>query len=352
MKNENPISRLVLVTIVCGLIEVACIVGGIFFQRYYIREYKSAEKTYSMGIQSTEHILTYLYTYENAILLKDCEGQKNALQIIQSELADIQSLNILQTEQEKEICKNALLNAKNLKSDSTDYKQILDSTRSDIGLFLSFLKEDKQAVQQSVEKINIYSVGFDVLAIFGTFFSVAMCIYLVGKNSKQIFEAKELEGYTDGLTHIYNRKFVDEQLSKKINTGAIGYLYMFDMDNFKKVNDTYGHEEGDRVLKDFATILNSTLRSTDYPCRLGGDEYMVFANAGDDTNAEKLAERIIDATLAHFENGNGNIITLSCGIAKVSGTKDFDTVYKEADNALYWIKNNGKNGYLLSGKDV
>lgn len=351
-QNEsNSISKLIWVTLICGLAEIVCIISGIMFQRYYISEYMKADKMYSTSIQSTEYILTYLYAYENATLLSDEDMRKNTLQIMQSEISNIQSMDVLKTEQEKTICKNAVASLKTIRNDSVGVDKAVETTRSEIGLLLTYLKEDKQETQKNVKKLNTYSFLFDCLAIIGTVISVIMCIYLVQKNSRQIFEKKELEGYTDGLTKIFNRKYVDERLSAKINTGNVGYLYMFDMDNFKKVNDTFGHEAGDEVLKGFAGILRNILRTDDIPCRLGGDEYMVFADVQTDENAERLAMRIINATLEYFEGTNGNVITLSCGIAKADGSLSFDEVYKMADDALYKTKNNGKNGYSIYGKE-
>ena len=120
------------------------------------------------------------------------------------------------------------------------------------------------------------------------------------------------------------------------------------MDNFKKVNDTFGHIAGDKTLQIFADTLRENTRKMDVIGRLGGDEFMVFflGMTNQDVAIEK-AKIIADSFLEKFKKKYClNEVSISVGIVRCpEDGKDFKTLYKKADKALYYIKNNGKNSY-------
>ena len=233
-------------------------------------------------------------------------------------------------------------------SDKDSVAKTVDKIASDTALLVTYLKTDMVASSEKISKMNRYSYLLDAAAIMVSLISIVACINLVSKNSKQMLEEKELENYTDGLTGLYNRKYVEERLAEKVNAGERGFLFMFDMDNFKKVNDTYGHDAGDAVLTGFSEVLRDTLRNNDVACRLGGDEFMVFVSGiRVNRDATALADRIITNTRKKFANSNGKIITLSCGIARTQVHETFDVLYKRADTALYYVKEHGKNSYHI-----
>ena len=101
---------------------------------------------------------------------------------------------------------------------------------------------------------------------------------------------------TDGLTNLYNRRYFDDSLSKEMARSTRHdnsfSLIMLDVDNFKNYNDTYGHPEGDEVLKDIGSIIKSSIRKIDVPCRYGGEEFAVILPETTKDNAVILAERI------------------------------------------------------------
>jgi len=163
---------------------------------------------------------------------------------------------------------------------------------------------------------------------------------------KKLFE----RAIKDPLTGLYNRYFLEEQGKVEIDRAKrYGYpisLIMFDLDDFKRVNDTYGHQEGDRVLVRFARILKSKVRSTDMPVRYGGEEFIVLLPNTTPSEALLVAERIrklMESTSFRF--GSEEIrITVSAGIASCDSPDcSLDKLIYQADKAMYEAKRNGKN---------
>jgi diguanylate cyclase (GGDEF)-like protein/PAS domain S-box-containing protein len=171
-------------------------------------------------------------------------------------------------------------------------------------------------------------------------------------------EAKRL-AITDGLTNLYNRLFYMQMADLEIKLAKRDRKYlvfaMFDMDNFKKFNDTYGHRQGDKLLKAFADILNNhCCRPNDYPFRIGGEEFLLIYSAGSVERSPDLAKRIFDAFLQldvpHRSNSHHKKATLSAGISVLSPESELeaDKLYHYADKALYEAKENGRNKYVIS----
>jgi diguanylate cyclase (GGDEF)-like protein len=156
---------------------------------------------------------------------------------------------------------------------------------------------------------------------------------------------------TDALTGLPNRRAVDVWASRELSAAArhdfAFWVVMADLDLFKKVNDTYGHDAGDTVLKAFAEILKTHTRQSDICARLGGEEFLVMITHSDRGGMETAVERIRD----QFENtkftfGNSSpAVTASFGIAGFRGTKppDWNALVACADTALYAAKRKGRN---------
>jgi diguanylate cyclase (GGDEF)-like protein len=121
-------------------------------------------------------------------------------------------------------------------------------------------------------------------------------------------------------------------------------LLVIDMDHFKEVNDQYGHQEGDRVLRNFAGIISDTIRNEDLLVRLGGDEFLV-ATETDADGAMRIARDIVSA----FGKDEPRI-TLSCGIAIAIEGDSPEDVVKKADEAMYRAKSEGRNRIVLYDK--
>lgn len=358
MFSKNPVTKLMAITVIAGIIELSCILTGIMFQRHFINQYQQTNRIYTDALQDAENVLSYTYLYESTIYKASLDLGSNVDyeqtydtigRQLSSELSSLQSSKALESGTVRTAYENVVSDVESLfASDKDSVAKTVDKIASDTALLVTYLKTDMVASSEKISKMNRYSYLLDAAAIMVSLISIVACINLVSKNSKQMLEEKELENYTDGLTGLYNRKYVEERLAEKVNAGERGFLFMFDMDNFKKVNDTYGHDAGDAVLTGFSEVLRDTLRNNDVACRLGGDEFMVFVSGiRVNRDATALADRIITNTRKKFANSNGKIITLSCGIARTQVHETFDVLYKRADTALYYVKEHGKNSYHI-----
>ena len=156
---------------------------------------------------------------------------------------------------------------------------------------------------------------------------------------------------TDALTGLPNRRAVDVWASRELSAAArhdfAFWVVMADLDSFKKVNDTYGHDAGDSVLKTFAEILKTHTRQSDICARIGGEEFLVMMTHSDRGGTKTAVERI----RKQFENTNftlgGRIVTAtaSFGIAGFRGNRppDWNALVECADTALYAAKHKGRN---------
>lgn len=154
---------------------------------------------------------------------------------------------------------------------------------------------------------------------------------------------------TDALTGLYNRACFEQRLTQQLSEKRRGTMVMLDMDNFKQVNDTFGHGVGDKVLILFADILLDLISDDDMMCRIGGDEFCGFiADITDEKELSAFAENAIErfATALHQEQ-LPEMTTVSIGFAVYDGNEDtsFISIYASADKALYRSKNSGKNTY-------
>jgi two-component system, cell cycle response regulator len=156
---------------------------------------------------------------------------------------------------------------------------------------------------------------------------------------------------TDALTGLPNRRAVDVWASRQLSAAArhdfAFWVVMADLDLFKKVNDTYGHDAGDTVLKTFAGILKTYTRQSDICARLGGEEFLIMMTHSDMVGTKTAVERMrkqFEGT--RFAFGKHTMTaTTSFGIAGFRGTKppDWNTLVARADTALYAAKSNGRN---------
>jgi len=164
-------------------------------------------------------------------------------------------------------------------------------------------------------------------------------------------------GLTDPLTGVNNRRFFDQRLVEEVTSviranAEISCLFI-DIDHFKKINDNYGHQTGDDVLKEVAQIIRELVRSTDVVARYGGEEFTVLLSHKSKQKAMEIAERIrvtIEKRIFTDPQHGDIMVTTSIGINSLNTTEhegevnDIATLFVEcADRALYHAKNNGRN---------
>ena len=162
----------------------------------------------------------------------------------------------------------------------------------------------------------------------------------------------------DSLTGLLNRSGLEQLLKAHLlSVPNGGTLFMIDMDYFKSVNDKLGHPVGDKVLKDAANILRSIFREEDFVCRLGGDEFCVFAKNLE--NKELVIERAKELEKQGrrcYTSSKGDItvnVSFSIGVVIIkNGNKiSYEELYEQADQVLYQAKERGRNTYVLKGEE-
>jgi two-component system, cell cycle response regulator len=156
---------------------------------------------------------------------------------------------------------------------------------------------------------------------------------------------------TDSLTGLYNRRYLETHLGHllehSVNRGKALAVLTLDVDFFKAINDTHGHDVGDRVLQELAGRIKANIRNVDMACRTGGEEFVVVLPATDLDVAMKIAERMRKSVAAKPFNSGALAplnITASIGVAVLDGIDDkVEDLLKRADQALYRAKREGRN---------
>jgi len=230
-------------------------------------------------------------------------------------------------------------------SQATDIKALENDVKSKINNILEHLDSYKQTENQRVQRIQQQN---DLLK---------QKIEQLESESQQLKATivnSQREAYTDPLTGLPNRLAYDEFLTeeyarwKRYHENLL--LIVWDIDYFKKVNDTYGHQAGDEVLKKVAQLLQSNLRETDFTARFGGEEFVSLmpntSLGGGYKIAEKIRELIEQLELSYKDQKI--LITISCGISLFAKGDTPDMVFERADKALYQAKSQGRNRCVIA----
>ena len=183
---------------------------------------------------------------------------------------------------------------------------------------------------------------------FGNFFIwillLSICLLVILYMAIFYFRKKVYDGYIDPLTQLYNRRYLYEILMKKLSRKY--QLFMVDIDFFKNVNDTYGHDAGDAILQEVANRLNALTRDEDSLIRFGGEEFLIYTTRLKPKQCVEFAERLrenIKEKPIHYKDIECKI-TVSIGCYPY-GTKHkaFAEILKKADEALYLAKASGRD---------
>lgn len=181
-------------------------------------------------------------------------------------------------------------------------------------------------------------------------------VRLISSHLDRLFdERNELEAGRDSLTRLLSRRFLDVILAKEVtyarHSGTKFALLALDVDHFKEVNDTWGHESGDLVLQQLAAILTENTRGGDYVFRMGGEEFLVLLVDVQPMGAQRVANKLREQVAqAEFRIANDQIIniTVSVGVAVHDGHPDHARILRAADDALYQAKNAGRNSVVIA----
>lgn len=171
------------------------------------------------------------------------------------------------------------------------------------------------------------------------------------KKAKEEKESFQIKSETDLMTGLLNKVTTEAKINKELKKG-VGknhILFLFDIDNFKHVNDTYGHTAGDDTITGIANIVAKEFGEADIVGRIGGDEFVAFIKDVNDMNfVRKIADNIINSLNLRENDAIPAETTLSIGISYTAGhISDFKQMFEAADKALYDVKGNGKNGYNI-----
>ncbi len=221
-------------------------------------------------------------------------------------------------------------------ADDKEYTCIPFNINDDLALILSYSSKDAE----TISKLN------SALPSIKNYFEAAKAVI----ESRTLMDKLRDSSLRDGATHLYNRRFLEEFIDKTAEQAIrshISYsILMIDIDYFKMVNDTYGHDSGDVVIKSLAEILQASVRKADLPIRYGGEEFLVLLHNTTKEGAVAVGEKIRTVFAGKkYQFGNDTVAkTLSIGIAHFPG--DADSIWKVikfADLALYEAKHTGRN---------
>lgn len=171
------------------------------------------------------------------------------------------------------------------------------------------------------------------------------CLEMLNREHEELRHQAE----KDALTQAANRRTLEEFMTRKLQQENVRGAFIFlDVDNFKSINDTYGHDAGDTVLKQLVNELNHRFRGDDFISRFGGDEFVVWLNGVDERNAELIKRRIADLNgqIVHLPQGDLPL-SISAGVTYCRTGDDYKDVLRRADTALYEKKRSGKHGCVI-----
>ncbi len=182
---------------------------------------------------------------------------------------------------------------------------------------------------------------YKLLEIFGQHASLAMTNAVLHNEMERMV-------ITDNLTGLFTRRYLNERVRASLEKDSYGSLILIDIDYFKTVNDTFGHQVGDEVLIQVSDLIRHSIRDSDIAARWGGEELAVYLPRVDKATAHSVAERIRECV----EQETSPRVTISCGLAKWNRELDVnlsvEALFHQADIALYEAKNSGRNQVVLA----
>ncbi|WP_223488755.1 diguanylate cyclase [Pseudomonas sp. A-RE-19] len=207
---------------------------------------------------------------------------------------------------------------------------------------------------------NSYALSISLIIVFGaglTLLLTLMVYLLITQRARALSLVDErtqdlrLLNITDHLTGVYNRRYFEELMERLLIEANVQYrplsLIMFDVDHFKHINDRWGHQCGDNVLKSLCTRIRSATRKTDLLCRTGGEEFALICPDTELNDTRLLAEKLraLISTLPFDDIGQA---TCSFGVATWIPSESFDAFIRRADTAMYSAKSSGRDQVQLA----
>lgn len=324
------------------------LLGGIYlFNRLVSRELR---KSYESAI-SNEEILKIAAKYsENFIFEYDLEKKRlrrkagNGNILFEEEITEnlpqsVLDRKVLSRESEEEFQK-AFLQIQNQESVMVTVRSSAEAQGQWFRILMKNLYDEKQ------QRINTVGVIENVTDV-----KLQEEMIREEKRGKEEFQNR---AERDGLTGLYNSATASEKITQLLKAGKgqgeSQLLVLLDLDNFKKINDTFGHYFGNQVLRDIAEILTGKFRHDDIVARMGGDEFAVFLlNTTGFEKMEHIFQGLVkECNRTYEKDGDSVTISASLGIAEAPKQgQTFEELFQKADKALYEVKRKSKNGYQL-----
>jgi len=280
-------------------------------------------------------------------------------------LKNIDSQNEANKQQVINYLQDAIKTIKNIDDDKIDsiehaklaftnaYKEIAKESLSSYKKTNGKFKELTKLQQETINEIKphfidvpLITTKFDEIQSHMTH-EIQKANEIIQMLSSQIKDLEE-DSNLDGLTKVFNRRALNRYLVNITKKGSIKHelhLLILDIDDFKHINDTYGHVAGDKILIFLANLLRKTLRDGDKVFRYGGEEFIIILNRVDTKKCEEIAKRILYNTNTNtlLYKGKSVNVTLSIGATKYINGDTPESLIERADKALYKSKKEGKN---------
>jgi diguanylate cyclase (GGDEF)-like protein len=310
---------------------------------------KEAALNYNIGMMQIlyyektnqpKKLMKYIIDFKKFVELNDPHGMPKLI----AKLSNAYTLN----DNFNTALKYKKIEIKNLENQFTD-KLINMSSLINKEVDNNILQKDRKKLSQGMIeqdkkmhsnhlKENLMIKNFYITCFsFFLLFSLIIILFMLYVKNKKL-------SYTDYLTLLPNRRYIKEKIIKEINKENDIGLILFDLDFFKKINDTYGHDSGDAVLKEMTKIIYSITRKNDIVSRIGGEEFLILINNNKKLPYE-IAERLRKKIEEHdFSFINNELkVTASFGIGTNKTINNYENIFQEADENLYIAKNNGRN---------
>lgn len=245
-------------------------------------------------------------------------------------------------------CRSIEINGRDCQAYVIPIKQ--ESDGSVVGALMT--SQSKDGFNRIIENYILTMTATALMVLSAAFWFIRWC---VARFSQEFYDATNKSKH-DLLTGLFNKRSFEDEVKNAIankNPDDVSVLLILDFDNFKHVNDNYGHQIGDEVLKAFGLILERAFRTKDIIGRIGGDEFMVFMpNMSADylKRADEISQEILNELYA-LKVGKAEHFSCSIGIGTDAGNYDFQQLYQLADKALYESKERGKACYVRYSSD-
>ena len=304
-------------------------------------EQRKKEITYQQWLSRLDRILSENVPYLEVNLTKDrIERMENLLSARSDERRDTLTEHV----------RLSVLRAV-LPEDAASYTEFFDRERLIGGFYAGAVQDGmdvrmRQSGQERWYRVNVEMARYpysEEIRAFVTYTDI-------DEEKRGMLKLRE-SAAKDPLTRLWNRNAFSERVASALLTAQPlqqSALFMIDLDNFKRINDTFGHQQGDAVIVRAAVAIREVFRTSDLSARLGGDEFMVFMHGGASVETvRRKAAALLDA-LRFTASGVG--VSASVGVSMVRGNSaGFDALYCDADRAMYEAKRDGKDRFVLSG---